>query len=169
MTRREKILEMEPETTGFLDDRFDELLIGSASRGPAPAGWVACYDYAAALRRVVTEASSPEVVFRRLEGVLPFRESGPLILLPCRRRYLWDQVKDSNLVLWDHLGDAVIGTGTFGFSPEAVVYNYERVLDCLDLNQSDSEEAVTASETFDNLLRDAWVGPHTPWFCRVLQ
>lgn len=165
--RREQILEAEPTCVGFLDDCLDEFLVGAAARGPLPLQWVAVYDYWAALKDCAAQASG-EQAFQRLESRLPLLVQGPLLLLPIRRRQLWDRTRDQSLVQWDHLGDAVIGVGTTGLSPEAVIYDYDRALECLELNLSASDDGQAAREALENLLLPTWLGGHTPWFCRRL-
>lgn len=78
------------------------------------------------------------------------------------------QIDDPDIVLFDHLDDAIIGLReAFGKGP-VVVYDYDKCIELLeDPNQEDPEKRYfDACEYFDYNVIGAYVGERTPVFLR---
>lgn len=77
------------------------------------------------------------------------------------RRRLADQFPDEELIFWDDLDDAIIGTVSRCGEGPVVCYDYEKALECFIAQGMTYEGAV---EWIEHNVVGAYVGTNTPFF-----
>lgn len=161
MTRQD-LQEQFPESElAFLPDAgFDDALTGVAIRRSTPV--VPAYLFT---RCKEIAGGEPEEAFKRLEILFNNQVCpAPLILMPIHRPTFWEQNKAGQLVVWEGLHDAVVGTGRRGLEPEVTVYAYPLMLIALRRMMEASDTGFnTAEEFFESYVLQTWLGPQTPY------
>jgi hypothetical protein len=159
--KRAHILEEHPKVLPvFLDDEFDEALVGVVCR---PKEILPCYGYAHCVR-LLKDKPDVEASWAKLTEILA---QPAALLMPVDRGHFWDEVAKKRLVIWEALNPAIAGTvSRAGASTTA--YHYPRVLQLIQGSLDDSEGIenglLTAVEFFQTKLASVDFGPQTPYF-----
>lgn len=171
MLKREKITDMaNGADLEFLEDSWDNALIGLAESGAPGRAVLPCYGYQALKAILKDRGCNPAEMYARLQQLINSIEyEKPLFLTKYKKKELWQIICAKNFPRWDSLDHAIIGLGKTGWDDRGVVYSKPLAVTTIMNNQSSTSEnkLLETGETLRFLeahIIPVCLGEYTPWF-----
>lgn len=170
MLKREQIALQVNSSLSFLDDKWDQALIGYAESGAPGRHVLPCYGYQVLKTILRDKGMSPVQMYHHINTLVnSISGDKPLMLTKYNRSSLWKTIKDKNYPRWDLLDKAIIGLGSTGWDQRGIVYSKPLCIDLLAASQTSTNQielldtAATITQLETSII-PICLGEYTPWF-----
>lgn len=170
MLKREKIAEIADADLVFLDDTWDQALLGFAESGAKGRTVLPCYGYQAFKAILRERGSSPVEIYIKLQQLVNgMTGEKPLVVTKFKRKELWQIIHAKNYPRWEQLDQAIIGLGKTGWTDKGIVYSKPLCITTMMNNQRTGDpnkmkEIGQITSLIDSSIVSIDLGPYTPWF-----
>lgn len=170
MLKREKITDIAEADLVFLDDTWDQALLGFAESGVKGRSILPCYGYQAFKAILRERGESPANIYLKIQHLIngmPMEK--PLVVTKFNRKELWNIIRAKNYPRWEQLDQAIIGLGKLGWVDKGIVYSKPLCITTMMNNQSTRDlntmrEIGHIATLIDSSIIPVSLGRYTPWF-----